>query len=71
MVIDKATLNAQLSYSNSEDFGAAANVAYDLVPGFSGHNEVAYKDDLAVDGGGSWVASSASSAIFDRFSKVV
>lgn len=54
MVTDKATLNAPLSYSNSEDFGVAANVAYDLVPGFRGTTEVAYKDDLAVDGGGSW-----------------
>jgi len=42
---DKATVNLQLSYDDSEQFGAALNVAYELVPGFVITPEVDYYDD--------------------------
>ncbi|KAA9368255.1 MULTISPECIES: porin [Ochrobactrum] len=45
---DKATMNAQLAYDGSSTFAATANIAYELVPGFTITPEVSYtkwKDD--------------------------
>lgn len=39
---DKATLNAQLAYDGSSTFAATANIAYELVPGFTITPEVSY-----------------------------
>ncbi len=38
----KATLNAQLAYDGTNTFAATANVAYELVPGFTVTPEVSY-----------------------------
>ena len=43
-VSEKAAVNLQLSYDDSEQFGAALNVAYTLVPGFTITPEVDYYD---------------------------
>jgi hypothetical protein len=43
-VSDKAKVNLQLSYDDSEQVGAALNVAYELVPGFTITPEVDYYD---------------------------
>ncbi len=43
-VAPKATVNVQLSYDDYENFGAVANVAYELVPGFVITPEVVYQD---------------------------
>jgi opacity protein-like surface antigen len=48
-VTEKATVNVQLSYDESEDFAAVANVAYQLVPGLRVTPEVAYFDNLGDD----------------------
>jgi hypothetical protein len=48
-VSEKATINVQLSYDESEDFAAVANVAYELVPGLRVTPEVAYFDNLDDD----------------------
>ncbi|WP_421566956.1 porin [Ochrobactrum sp. EDr1-4] len=48
---DKATFNLQLAYEEAETFAATANVAYELVPGFTVTPEVSYtkwNDDLSV-----------------------
>jgi Porin subfamily len=53
----KAAINVQLSYDDFEDFVAVANVAYELVPGFTITPEVAYEDNFnsdVVDDGGEW-----------------
>ncbi|MFK0683002.1 porin [Ochrobactrum sp. BD67] len=39
---DKATFNVQLAYEDAETFAATANVAYELVPGFTITPEVSY-----------------------------
>jgi hypothetical protein len=39
---EKATFNAELGYDDGENFSAVANVAYDLVPGFTITPEVIY-----------------------------
>ncbi|NVM41806.1 porin [Ochrobactrum intermedium] len=39
---EKATFNLQLAYDDSETFAATANVAYELVPGFTITPEVSY-----------------------------
>jgi hypothetical protein len=48
-VTEKATVNVQLSYDESEDFAAVANVAYMLVPGLRVTPEIAYFDNLGDD----------------------
>ncbi|KAB2663479.1 porin, partial [Brucella tritici] len=39
---EKATFNLQLAYDDSKTFAATANVAYELVPGFTITPEVSY-----------------------------
>ncbi|WP_421565284.1 porin [Ochrobactrum sp. EDr1-4] len=39
---DKATFNVQLAYEDAKTFAATANVAYELVPGFTVTPEVSY-----------------------------
>ena len=46
---EKATINAQLSYDEEENFAAVANVAYELVPGLVITPEVAYFDNFDED----------------------
>jgi hypothetical protein len=48
-VTEKATVNVQLSYDESEAFAAVANVAYMLVPGLRVTPEIAYYDNLGDD----------------------
>ncbi|GAB1581454.1 porin [Phyllobacterium phragmitis] len=43
---DKATFNAQVSFDDAEQLAVAANVAYELVPGFTITPEVVYVKDL-------------------------
>ena len=43
-VSEKAKVNLQLSYDDSEQFGAALNVQYELVPGFRITPEIDYYD---------------------------
>jgi hypothetical protein len=50
-VSEKATVNAQLSYDDGDNFYAVANVAYELVPGFRITPEVGYYDNLDDDDG--------------------
>ncbi|TIX10985.1 MAG: porin, partial [Mesorhizobium sp.] len=38
----KTSFNAQLSYDEGKNFGVAANIAYDVVPGFTVTAEVDY-----------------------------
>ena len=48
---DKATFNIQAAYDESETFAATANVAYELVPGFTITPEVSYtkwNDDKSI-----------------------
>ncbi|MBQ0709728.1 porin [Ochrobactrum sp. AP1BH01-1] len=55
---DKATFNLQLAYDDSKTFAATANVAYELVPGFTITPEVSYTkwDDknISLDGKDAW-----------------
>ena len=50
-VSEKATVNAQLSYDDGDNFYAVANVAYELVPGLRITPEVGYYDNLDDDDG--------------------
>ncbi len=43
-VSEKAKVNLQLAYDDSEQFGASLNVQYDLVPGFRITPEIDYYD---------------------------
>ncbi|MER9026129.1 porin [Mesorhizobium sp. M0815] len=45
----KASLNAQISYTDDKDFAVAANVAYTIVPGYTITAEVDYYDNLDAD----------------------
>ncbi|KAA9370644.1 MULTISPECIES: porin [Ochrobactrum] len=55
---DKATFNLQLAYEDAKTFAATANVAYELVPGFTITPEVSYTkwDDKnsVLDGQDAW-----------------
>ena len=46
-VTPKAAINVQISYDDLENFAAVANVAYELVPGFTITPEVAYYDNFS------------------------
>jgi len=48
---EKATFNAEVGYDDFENFSIAANVAYDLVPGFTITPEVVYYDNFNDDNG--------------------
>jgi len=56
-VNEKTSLNAQLSYDEGKTFGLAANVSYDIVPGFNVTAEVDY-------------FNSSRNLDIDRFNKV-
>jgi hypothetical protein len=43
---EKASFNAQVSYTDDEDFAVAANIAYTVVPGFKVTGEVDYFDNF-------------------------
>ena len=47
---DKIGLNVQLAYDEAKTFAAAANVVYEVVPGFKVTTEVAYTDKGAASG---------------------
>ncbi|WP_274629482.1 porin [Arvimicrobium flavum] len=51
-VSDKAKVNLQLAYDDSEAFGASINVNYDLVPGFRITPEIDYYDNGVDDAWG-------------------
>lgn len=51
-VSEKAAVNLQVSYDDSEQLGAALNVAYELVPGFKITPEVDYYDNGVDDAWG-------------------
>ena len=53
-VSEKASVNLQLSYDDAEEFGAALNVAYELVPGFTITPEVNYYDSGNNGNGDAW-----------------
>jgi hypothetical protein len=46
---EKAAINVQLSYDEQENFAAVANVAYELVSGFTITPEVAYTDNFDIE----------------------
>jgi hypothetical protein len=46
---EKATFNAEVGYDDFEDFSVAANVRYELVPGFAITPEVVYADNFSND----------------------
>ncbi len=46
-VTPQAAINVQLSYDDFENFAAVANVAYELVPGFTITPEIAYADNFS------------------------
>ncbi len=43
---EKATFNAEVGYDDFEDFSVAANIAYELVPGFTITPEIDYTDNF-------------------------
>lgn len=49
-ITDRVTFNLQAQYDDSEAFGAAANLDFTVVSGFSVITEVAYADNFADDG---------------------
>ncbi|MDQ6438024.1 porin [Mesorhizobium sp. LHD-90] len=51
---EKATFNAEVGYDDFDNFSIAANVAYDLVPGFTITPEIAYVDNFDVDDSDAW-----------------
>jgi hypothetical protein len=51
---EKATFNAEVGYDDFENFSVAANVAYDLVPGFTITPEVIYVDNFDLDDSDAW-----------------
>ena len=53
-VTPQAAINVQLSYDEFENFAAVANVAYELVPGFTITPEIAYADSFGDDLSGFW-----------------
>ncbi|PSJ53745.1 porin [Kumtagia ephedrae] len=44
---EKATFNAEVGYDDFENFSIAANIAYELVPGFTITPEVVYADNFS------------------------
>jgi hypothetical protein len=48
-VSKKVSLNAQVSYTDAEDFAVAANVAYTIVPGYTITAELDYFDNFDLD----------------------
>ena len=46
---EKATFNAEVGYDDFEDFSVAANIAYELVPGFTITPEIDYVDNFDDD----------------------
>jgi len=53
-VSDKATVNLDAAYDDAEDFHVSANVAYEVVPGFTVTPEVIYTDNFDGDNDGDW-----------------
>eukprot|EP00300_Choanocystis_sp_HF-7_P018163 c19956_g2_i3.p1 GENE.c19956_g2_i3~~c19956_g2_i3.p1 ORF type:complete len:359 (+),score=65.10 c19956_g2_i3:132-1208(+) len=51
---EKATFNAEVGYDDFENFSIAANVAYELVPGFTITPEIAYTDNFDADDSDAW-----------------
>ncbi len=51
---EKAAFNLQLGYDDADNFGAVANVAYELVPGFKITPEIAYYDSGTAGVGDAW-----------------
>ncbi|MBS3651340.1 porin [Pseudaminobacter sp. 19-2017] len=51
---EKATFNAEIGWDEAENFSVAANIAYELVPGFVITPEVDYVDNFDVDDSDAW-----------------
>jgi len=51
---EKATMNFEIGYDDYENFSAVANVAYELVPGFTVTPEVIYTDNFDTDPDDNW-----------------
>ncbi|MDQ6437692.1 porin, partial [Mesorhizobium sp. LHD-90] len=51
---EKATFNAEVGYDDFDNFSIAANIAYDLVPGFTITPEIAYVDNFDIDDSDAW-----------------
>ncbi|MEQ1943941.1 porin [Mesorhizobium sp. VNQ89] len=51
---EKATFNFEIGYDDAENFSAVANVAYELVPGFTVTPEVIYTDNFDTDPDDNW-----------------
>ncbi|PSJ61708.1 porin [Kumtagia ephedrae] len=51
---EKATFNAEVGYDDWENFSVAANIAYELVPGFTITPEVVYADNFDLDDSDAW-----------------
>jgi len=51
---EKATFNAEIGWDEAENFSVAANIAYELVPGFVVTPEVDYVDNFDVDDSDAW-----------------
>ena len=65
-VNEKTSLNAQVSYDDNKSLGVAANVAYDIVPGFTVTAEVDYVHEGAwndVDYLGSWTGADRKNSV--------
>src|SRR5690606_7586893 len=52
---EKTSLNLQVGYDDGENLGIAANVAHELVPGFTVTAEVGYLDDSVDDALGGFI----------------
>ena len=64
-VNEKTSLNAQISYDEGKQLGVAANVSYDIVPGFNVTAEVDYVSQGLSNQAkyGSWTGLSGKDAI--------
>jgi len=51
---EKATFNAEVGYDDFSNFSIAANIAYELVPGFKITPEIDYVDNFDVDNSDAW-----------------
>ncbi|CAM5367902.1 hypothetical protein ATER59S_01522 [Aquamicrobium terrae] len=70
---EKTSLNAQISYDESETLGVAANVSYDIVPGFNVTGELNYVNQSLANQAkyGSWTGLSNNGAQDDSIGAIV
>ena len=53
-VTDRIGFNTQLAYDDNDNFGASANLVFQVVDGFAVTTEVAYGENFDVDDSDAW-----------------